>query len=96
MNLDQDIRTMLRARAEGVAAAPVIPHGTLRRIRVRKTLMAGSVAAVAAALVFGGFAASGSLSNDAAPISPADETEQTPMVISACWLRGTPQPPGKT
>jgi len=75
MNLDQDIRTMLRARAEGVAAAPMIPHGTLRRVRVRKTLMTGSVAAVVAALVFGGFAASRSLSNDAVPIPPADETE---------------------
>ena len=76
MNLDQDIRTMLRARAEEVAAAPVIPHSTLRRVRVRKTLMTGSVAAVVAALVFGGFAASRSLSNDAAPIRPADETEK--------------------
>ena len=76
MNLDQDIRTMLRARAEGVAAAPVIPHSTVRRVRVRKTLMTGSVAAVVAALVFGGFAASRSLSNDAAPIPPADETEK--------------------
>jgi hypothetical protein len=38
--------------------------------------MTGSVAAVVAALVFGGFAASRSLSNDAAPIPPADETEK--------------------
>jgi hypothetical protein len=76
MNLDQDIRTMLRARAEGVATAPTIPHGTVRRVRVRKTLMTGGVAAVVAALVFGGFAASRSLSNDAAPVQPADETEK--------------------
>lgn len=75
MNLDQDIRTMLRARAEGVAAAPMIPHSTLRRVRVRKTLMTGSVAAVVAALVFGGFAASRPLLNDAAPIPPAGKTE---------------------
>ena len=71
MNLDQDIRAMLRARAQGVAAAPMIPHSTLRRARVRKTLMTGSVAAAGAALVFGAFAASGSLSRDAAPIVPA-------------------------
>lgn len=75
MNLDQDIRTMLRVRAEGVAAAPAIPHSTLRRVRVRKTLMMGSLAAAVAVLVFGGFAASRSLSNDATPIRPADETE---------------------
>lgn len=81
MNLDQDIRTMLRARAEGVAAAPMIPHSTLRRVRVRKTLMTGSVAAVVAALVFGGFAASRSLSNDAAPIRPADETEKKDSTV---------------
>jgi hypothetical protein len=71
MNLDQDIRTMLRARAEGVVAAPTIPQSTLRRVRVRKTLMTGGAAAVVAALVFGGFAANGSLSKDAAPIVPA-------------------------
>ena len=81
MNSDQDIRTMLRARAEGVAAAPVIPHTTVRRVRVRKTLMTGSVAAVVATLVFGGFAASRSLSNDAAPIRPADETEKKDSTV---------------
>ena len=75
MNLDQDIRMMLRARAEGVAAAPKIPPSTLRRVRVRKTLMTGSVAAVVVAAVFGGFAASRTLSTDAAPIPPAEETE---------------------
>ena len=81
MNLDQDIRTMLRARAEGVAAAPAIPRSTLRRVRMRKTLMIGGVAAVAAALVFGGFAASGSLSNDAVP-TPSEETdEKEPTVV---------------
>jgi hypothetical protein len=77
MNLDQDIRTMLRARAEEVAAAPMIPPSTLRRVRVRKTLMTGGVAAVAAALVLGGFAASRSLSNDAPPVPPADQIEKT-------------------
>jgi hypothetical protein len=76
MNLDQDIRRMLRTRAEGVAAAPTIPHSTLRRVRVRKALMTGSVAAVVAAVVVGGFAASGSLSNDAAPIPPAEKNEE--------------------
>jgi hypothetical protein len=82
MNLDQDIRTMLQTRAEGVAAAPTIPHNTLRRIRVRKTLMTGGAVAVVAALVFSGFAASGFVSNDAAPIPPADETEERdPAVV---------------
>lgn len=76
MTLDQDVRTILRARAEGVAAAPVIPHSTLRRARVRKTLMTGGVAVVVAALVFGSFAASRSLMNDAAPLPPADKTEE--------------------
>ena len=81
MNPDQDIRTMPRARAEGVVAAPMIPHGTLRRVRVRKMLMTGGVAAVVAALVFGGFAASRSLSNDAVPNPPADETEEKDPVV---------------
>ena len=76
MNLDQDVRTMLRTQAERVAATPTIPHGTLRRVRIRKTLMAGSAALIAAALIVGGFAASRSLSNDAAPIQPAHEAEE--------------------
>ncbi len=81
MNLDQDIRTMLQARAEGVAAAPAIPPRTLRRVRVRKTLVTGGVAAMAVILVFGGFAASRSLWNDAAPIPPADETENRDSTV---------------
>ena len=82
MNPDQDIRTMLRARAEGVTATPVIPQDTVRRVRVRKALMTGSVAVAAAALTVGGFAASSSLSNEAAPIAPAEESEERdPTVV---------------
>lgn len=83
MNLDQDIRTMLRERVEGVAAAPVIPHGTVRRVRVRKALMAGGATVLAAALVLGGFAASRSLSNEAAPTLPAGESEREPTVVDS-------------
>ena len=83
MNLDRDIGTMLRERAEGVAAAPTIPHRMLRRVRVGKTLMTGGVAAVVAVLLFCGCAASGSLSSDAAPTRPANETEKNdPTVYS--------------
>src|SRR5688500_1943212 len=71
MNLDQDIKRMLHARVEEVTAAPTIPHSTVRRVRARKTLMTGSVAVAGAALVFGAFAASGSLSKDPAPNPPA-------------------------
>ena len=82
MNPDQDIRTMLRARAEGVTATPVIPQDTVRRVRVSKALMTGSVAVAIAALMFGGFAASRSLSNEAAPIAPAEESEKRePTVV---------------
>jgi hypothetical protein len=82
MNLDQDIRTMLRARADGVTATPTIPRSTVRRVRVRKTLMTGGVAVVIAALVFGGFAASRSLSNDAAPTPPSDVTEKKDPTVA--------------
>ena len=44
MNPDQDLRTMLRKRAEGVTATPVVPDSTIRRVRTRKTVMAGSAA----------------------------------------------------
>ena len=74
MNLDQDIRTMLRARAEGVAAAPVIPHGTVRRVRVRKALMAGGMAAAVVAVAVAGVVLRSAIWLDAAPVPPADGT----------------------
>jgi hypothetical protein len=43
--------------------------------------MAGSVAAVVAALVFGSFAVSRSLSDDAAPLPPADQTEEEDQTV---------------
>ena len=81
MNLDQDIRTMLRARAEEVTAAPVIPQDTVRRVRVRKALMAGSVVVAIAALMFGGFTASLSLSDEAAPIAPAESEKRDSTLV---------------
>ncbi len=89
MNLDRDIGTMLRGRAEGVAAAPTIPHRMLRRVRVRKTLMTGGVAAVVAVLLFCGCSASGSLSNDAAPTRPANETEKNDPTVNLPYLTTT-------
>jgi hypothetical protein len=82
MNLDRDIGTMLRERVEGVAASPTIPHRTLGRVRVRKTLMTGGVGAVVAVLLFCGCAASGSLSSDAAPTRPANETETNDPTVN--------------
>lgn len=84
MNLDQDLRTMLRERAEGVAAAPVVPDGTVRRVRVRKALMAGGVAvAIAGVAVAGAFMRS-AIWTDSAPVPPADrrgsEIEQNPKI----------------
>jgi hypothetical protein len=76
MSFDQGLRMMLRERAEGVAAAPVVPDRTVRRVRVRKALMAGGVAvAVAAVAVAGAFMRS-AIWTDAAPVPPADETRQ--------------------
>jgi len=74
MNLDQDIRTMLQTRAEGVAAAPMIPNRTLRRVRVRKTLMAGGMAAAVAAVAVAGVVLRSAIWLDAAPVPPADGT----------------------
>ena len=76
MNLDQNLRTMLRERAESVAAAPVVPERTVRRVRVRKALMAGGVAvAVAGVAVAGAFMRS-AIWSDAAPVPPAERKEQ--------------------
>lgn len=72
MNLDENVRTMLRERAGSVAAAPVVPDRTVRRVRMKKALSAGTALAVVAALgVAGAFLARSALSTDAAPISPA-------------------------
>jgi len=76
MNLDQDVRAMLRERADGVVAAPVVPDGTVRRVRVRKALWTGGVALGVAAIAVAGAFARSAMWTDAAPVPPADETEQ--------------------
>ena len=77
MNLDQNLRTILRERAESVAAAPVVPERTVRRVRVRKTLSAGGALAVVAAVAVAGiFALKSTVWTDAAPVSPADQRER--------------------
>jgi hypothetical protein len=85
MNLDQNLRTMLRERAEGVAATPVVPERTVRRVRVRKALQAGgALTVVAAVAVAGAFAVRSAVWTDAAPVPPADESgqeiEQMPII----------------
>jgi hypothetical protein len=91
MNLDENLRTMLRERAESVAAAPVVPERTARRAGVRKTLLAGAALAVVAAVaVTGGFVLRSTVLSDAAPVPPADrrgseieerpEIEQNPVI----------------
>jgi WD40 repeat protein len=77
MSFEQDVRTMLRERAEGVAVAPVVPERTMRRIRVRKALWAGGVlAAVAAVAVMSAVVLRSTVWTDAAPVPPAQERNQ--------------------
>lgn len=76
MNLDQNLKTMLQKRAESVAATPVVPERTMRRVWVRKTLSAGGALAVVAAVAVGGaFAVRSAVSTDAAPVPPAEERQ---------------------
>ena len=90
MNLDENLRTMLRERTEDVAAAPVVPDSTVRRVRGHKTLMIGSMAAAVAALVVGGFAAAQALSNDDPPAPPANEKKQeTTESSGGMWPQST-------
>jgi Tol biopolymer transport system component len=74
MNLDRDIRTMLRDRADGVAAAPVIPQGTVHRARVRKALMAGGMVVAVVTVAATGVVLRSAIWTDAAPVLPAEET----------------------
>lgn len=77
MSLDQSLQTMLRERAESVAATPVVPERTVRRVRVRKTLSAGAAMAVFTAVVMtGSLVLRSTVWTDAAPVLPADETGQ--------------------
>ena len=72
MNLDENVRTMLRERAGSVVAAPVVPERTVRRTQMRKALSTGGTLAVVVAVgVAGAFAVRSAFSNDAAPLQPA-------------------------
>jgi hypothetical protein len=74
MNLDEETRTMLRDRAEGVAAATEVPEGTVRRTQMRKALsVGGTLAVVAAIAVAGAFLVDSRFSTDAAPVQPAGQ-----------------------
>jgi len=77
MNLDQDVRAMLRERADGVAAAPVVPDGTVRRVRVRKALWTGGVALGVAAIAVAGAFARSAMWTDTAPVPPAERSSRT-------------------
>lgn len=105
MNLDENLRTMLRERAEGVAASPVVPDVTVRRVRVRKALWTGgALAAVAAVGVMSAVVLRSTVLSDAAPVPPAQERNQQiePMrngrilnADSGFWQGSTaPPPPG--
>lgn len=72
MNLDENLKRMLRERADGVAATPVVPDSTVRRVRVRKAMVAGGLT-VAVAGVF----IRSAIWNEAAPVPPADGSERT-------------------
>src|SRR3712207_5941108 len=73
MNLEDQFRTMLRERAEGVAAAPIVPERTVRRARMNKAFTVGGTLAVAAAVaVAGAFFVDSAISSDAAPVQPAN------------------------
>jgi hypothetical protein len=77
MNLDQELRTMLRQRAEGVQAAPVVPDRTVRRVRVRKAVWAaGTLAVVVTAVIAGTLAIRSTILTDAAPLPPANQGER--------------------
>lgn len=76
MNLDHNLKTMLRARAEGVAAAPVVPDSTVRRVRVRKVLMTGGVGVTVAGVAMAGALMRSAIWSDAAPVPPAEREKQ--------------------
>jgi hypothetical protein len=77
MNLDHDLRTMLRQRAEGIKATPVVPDRTMRRVRVRKAVWAGGTLAVVVLVVLTGtLAVRSTLLSDSAPQPPADRGER--------------------
>jgi hypothetical protein len=75
MKLDEDLRTMLRERAEGVNAAPVIPDATVSRVRVRKTMIAGAVGVGVATVALAGVLVVSTIA-DESPAPPAERNER--------------------
>jgi hypothetical protein len=77
VNLDEDLRTMLRRRAEGVYAAPVLPERTIRRVRARRAAWAVGAVAAAIGLVVGWFVFASAPSPDAR-LGPVQEGQPVP------------------
>jgi hypothetical protein len=104
VNIDENVRTMLRGRAESVTATPVVPDRTVRRMQMRKALWAGALVVVAVVGVAGAFLVRSAMSTDAAPQQPAgapdasettNEPSPTPTIKDVMKLPGfSPMEPG--
>ena len=90
MKLDENVRTMLRERAESVTATPIVPDRTVRRMQMRKALSAGALAVIAAIAVAGAFVVKSALSTDAAPQQPARPSNEPSPTAAAQDILGIP------
>jgi hypothetical protein len=72
--MEQELRQMFEIKGAEMTVPPTLSHELRNRIGRQRMVTGGLVAAAAAALVLGGFAGARSLlSDDAAPVPPAEE-----------------------
>ena len=81
--MEQELRQMFEMKETEITVPSTLSPALRNRIGRQRMVMGGLIAAAAFALVIGGFAGARSLSNDAVPIPPADETEdKDPTVVN--------------
>lgn len=74
--MERELKRMFEMKETEMKVPPTLSPELRKRIGRQRMVVAGLVAAAACALAIGGFAAARSLSNDAAPIPPAEGTEK--------------------
>jgi hypothetical protein len=93
--MDDEIRELLRRKADEVPAHPAVPRSLTRRVRYRIARNAVAGAMALAVLGAGGFASVRALNapGDAAPIGPVSTPTTQPTPSASPTPSGSPTPP---
>ena len=102
--MEHELRRMFEIKGAEMSVPSTLSPGLRNGVRKQRMIMGGLVAAAAVAVVIAGFAGARSLSNDAAPLRPAEESEKAAEAMSngpilhsdangMFWLGGIAPPP---